>query len=219
MSYRDLGVPELSANLARESETYGDDLRQETYRQGETIYAPTDGDVAVYLLIEGEVQLYRLGSDGRRFTIVTLKPGAVFGQASLLGGLESETYAEATETSTVWIIADRSARQLFSKSADLSLSLLAGLSQRLVDVEARLESMAYQKVPGRLAALLLQMMDEESGTVTGMTHQNMAEMLGIYRETVSQAFRDFRNKGLVSPGRKRIKVLDPDGLQEIAEMD
>ena len=219
MSYRDFGLPKLSANLARESETYGDDLRQETYRQGETIYAPTDGGTAIYLLIGGEVQLYRLGSGGRRFTIATLKPGAAFGRASLLGGLESETYAEATETSTVWIIADRSARELFSHSADLSLSLLAGLSQRLVDVEARLQSMAYQKVPGRLAALLLQMMDQQNATVTGITHQDMGEMLGIYRETVSQALRDFRNRGLVSPGRKNIKVLDPDGLREIAEMD
>ena len=79
--------------------------------------------------------------------------------------------------------------------------------------------MAYQKVPGRLAALLLQMMDEQNATVTGITHQDMAEMLGIYRETVSQALRDFRNRGLVRPGRKNIKVLDPDGLREIAEMD
>ena len=103
---RGLGeLPELSDNLSRQSESFGDDLRRVSYRAGETIYTPAAGSEAVYLLIEGEVQLYRLGADGRRLTIATLKPGAIFGQASLLGSLESETFAEAIKPSVVWCIA------------------------------------------------------------------------------------------------------------------
>ena len=217
MSHNDSLIPNLSANLARESRTYGDALQMVTYRRGQTIDTPAMPGHSVYLLVEGEVRLYRLGAGGRRFTVATLKPGAVFGQASLLGSLESETYAEAAEPSTIWLVADSSAREIFSRSPDLSRGLLAGLGQRLLDVEARLESMAYQKVPARLAALLLQRMDEKSGVVHDLTHQDLAEVLGTYRETVSQAVRDFRSKGLIRPGRKKIAILDPEGLRAIAE--
>ena len=217
MSYNHLELPDISANLDRKRDMYGDDLRRETYERGELIYTPVTDGAAVYLLIEGEVRLYRLGVDGRRFTVATLQPGAAFGQASLLGSMESETYAEASEPSSVWIIADRSAREIFSRNAGLSLSLLAGLSQRLVEVEARLESMAYKKVPAQLATLLLQMMDETNRTVLGVTHQDLANMLGTYRETVSQAFREFRRKELVRPGRRNVKILDPEGLRRIAD--
>jgi len=210
-------LPDLSENLSRQSESFGDDLRQVSYTAGETIYTPAVHREAVYLLVEGEVQLYRRGADGRRFTVAVLKPGAVFGEASLLGSLESETYAEATEASVVWCIAGRSATEVFSRSPGLRFGLLTGLSRRLADAEERLEWMAYKKVSARLAGLLLQMMDTKQENVTGVTHQQMADMLGTYRETVSQAFRELRAKGLVSPGRKNIKILDPAGLRKMAE--
>lgn len=210
-------LPDLSENLSRQSESFGEDLRQVSYAAGETIYTPKADSEAVYLLVEGEVQLYRLGSDGRRFTVAILRPGAVFGQASLLGSLESETYAEATAPSVVWCIAGRSAQEVFSRSPSLRFGLLTGLSRRLADAEERLEWMAYKKVSARLAGLLLQMMDVERKTVTGITHQKMADMLGAYRETVSQAFRELRVRGLVSPGRKNIKILNPEGLRKMAD--
>jgi CRP/FNR family transcriptional regulator, cyclic AMP receptor protein len=216
MSDNSLGVPELSANLARQQKTYGDRLRMVQYRRGQTVYTPTTMSRSVYLLVSGEVRLFRQDGDGRRFTLAVLRPGAVFGQASLLGSLEFDTYAEAVEPSAVWIVADSSAHEIFSTNADLSLSLLEGLGQRLVDVEARLELMAYKKVPARLAALLLQEMDP-TGVVIGLTHQDLAELLGTYRETVSQAIREFRSRGVVRPGRKRIAVLDSAELRRIAD--
>ncbi len=97
------------------------------------------------------------------------------------------------------------------------LTLLAGMGQRLADVEARLEAMAYKKAPSRLAALLLQMMAEDGSSVNGLTHQTLAEMLGTYRETVSQIIGEFRDRGLLIPGRKRIRVLDQEGLMRVAE--
>lgn len=216
MQFDNSNVPGLSSNLAREQKRHGDTVQMVQFRRGQTVYGPNSTSRAVYLLVQGEIRLYRIAADGRRFTLATLVAGAVFGQNSLLGSLEFETYAEASEPSTVWIIADSSAREIFARNADLSLSLLEGIGQRLVDAEARLELMAYKKVPARLASLLLQHMDS-SGEVCGLTHQDLAEMLGTYRETISQAMRDFRTRRLVVPGRKRIAIIDPDALRRVAD--
>lgn len=212
-----LNVPELSSNLAREQKRHGDTVQMVQFRRGQTVYGPDSMSRAVYLLVQGEIRLYRMAGDGRRFTLATLHAGAVFGQNSLLGSLEFETFAEAAEPSTIWIIADSSAREIFARNADLSLSLLEGIGQRLVDAEARLELMAYKKVPARLASLLLQHMDPLTREVCGLTHQDLAEMLGTYRETISQAIREFRARQFVIPGRKRIAILNPDGLRRVAE--
>lgn len=217
MVYNNPGITELSESLARESATYGDAVRMVAFERGQTIYTPMTAERQVCLLVSGEVRLFRQSADGRRFAVATLKAGAVFGQASLLGSLEFETTAEAAEPSVVWIIADNKARDLLAHRTDLTLSVMAGLGQRLSEVEARLESMAYKKVPARLAGALLQLMDEKDHTVSGVTHQRLAEMLGTYRETVSQTMRDFRNRGLVRPGRKKIVILARERLRAIAE--
>lgn len=216
---RTMGMPDLSAMLARESEMHGSGLRMVTYERGQAVYTPQVPDQSIYLLVSGEVCLYRQSADGRRFALATLRPGAIFGQASLLGSLEFDTYAEATEPCSVWTMADGSARELLARRVDLSMRFMAGLGQRLTEVEARLESMAYKKVPARLASVLLQMMNPHDHTISGMTHQRLAEILGTYRETVSQAVRDFRKRGLVSPGRKKIVILAVEELRELAQQD
>ncbi len=86
------------------------------------------------------------------------------------------------------------------------------------EAEERLENMAFKGIPARLASLLLRL-SEEQGTdeIAGLTHQDLAESVGTYRETATQVLNDLKSQGLIEIGRKRIKVLDSARLTEIAE--
>jgi len=65
---------------------------------------------------------------------------------------------------------------------------------------------------------LLQLSDEGGSTViTGLTHQDLGEQIGTYRETTTQTLNSFKADGLIEIGRKRITILDREGLQLIAE--
>lgn len=57
-----------------------------------------------------------------------------------------------------------------------------------------------------------------NGTVVGYTHQSLGEMLGTYRETITQTLDEFKAAELIDIGRKRIEILDRAGLERIAEM-
>lgn len=79
-----------------------------------------------------------------------------------------------------------------------------------------LEALAFRGLPARLATLLLREADIY-GTIDGYSHQELAERLGTYRETVSQLLGRFRGEGLVSVEPRRIRLLDCTGLEAYAE--
>ena len=59
--------------------------------------------------------------------------------------------------------------------------------------------------------------EQASSTITGLTHQNLGEQIGTYRETTTQTLNLFKSAGLIDIGRKRITILDGDGLRRIAD--
>jgi CRP-like cAMP-binding protein len=64
-----------------------------------------------------------------------------------------------------------------------------------------------------LAALLLELAGDEPYSVVRATHQELADMLGTWRETISKTLQDFRRRGLVASGRRQLTLLDSEGLQ------
>jgi CRP/FNR family cyclic AMP-dependent transcriptional regulator len=98
------------------------------------------------------------------------------------------------------------------------LRIFEALGRRLKEAEARLEEIAFKGIPARLASLLLQLTDAAGGdTISGFTHQDLGEQIGTYRETTTQTLNMFKAEGLIDIGRKRITVLDREGLERVAE--
>ena len=82
--------------------------------------------------------------------------------------------------------------------------------------ESQLEDMAFKSIPTRLALLLLRLRDDQGDNICGYTHQDLAEAIGTYRETATQTLNEFKANKLIEIGRKRIDILDPVGLEAIA---
>ncbi len=93
--------------------------------------------------------------------------------------------------------------------------MLEIVGRRLRDAEARLETLAFKNISARLAALLLRL--QQNNCVDGQTHQDLAEMIGTYRETVTQMLNDFKSRGMIAIQRKRIEILDAPRLERLAD--
>jgi CRP-like cAMP-binding protein len=77
--------------------------------------------------------------------------------------------------------------------------------------------MAFKGIPARLASLLLRLSAERgSPDITGLTHQDLAETIGTYRETATQVLNDMKAQGLIEIGRKRITIKDAEKLAQVA---
>jgi len=183
---------------------------------GKIFYGPEESGETLFIIKEGKVQLYRISPDGRKLVTSTLGPGTIFGGMTLIGQGMYHSFAEAVEECSVWKMDRDDLERLLLERPQVALRILEVLGRRLLEVEARLEGIAFKTVAGRLASLLLRLMKEQGTTIRGLTHQNLADDVGTHRETATQTLSGFRAAGLVATGRKRIEILDPEGLQRIA---
>ncbi len=210
-AFRDLSLHEVEA--------IGQRTTLARYRAGHLFYLPNDPGDALFILKKGRVQLYRMSPDGRKFIVAILSAGAIFGHMALVGQRMHNTFAEALEDCTVCLWNRAEVEQVLREQPQVALRLLESMGQRLSDAERRLEEMTFKRIPARMAGLLLQLNQEQgcTGAVQGYTHQQLADMLGTYRETVTQTLNEFKEQELIRVSRKVIEILDLLKLQGAAE--
>jgi len=186
---------------------------------GRVFFAPDESGEALFLLKKGKVQLYRLSPEGKKLVIATLGPGAVFGEMALVGQGMHDAFAEALEEGLICVMSREDVERIIRWKPVVALRFIEAMGRRLKEAETRLEEIAFKNIPARLATVLLRLADEKgSGNlVEGYTHQDLAEMLGTYRETATQTLNSFKNQGLIEVGRKRVVVLNRQGLEAAAE--
>ena len=190
-----------------------------TCQRGRVFYNPDEPAEALFILKRGEVAISRATPEGKKLIVSTIGPGTIFGEMSIIGQRMHAAAAEALTECVICVMSRRDVEELLLADPRIALRLVRTLSDRLTQAEARLEEMAFKGVPARLAALLLRLGVETDRhgrpVVPGFTHEQLAMLLGTYRETVTTVLNQFRAAGLVEIGRKRVILLDPAGLGRV----
>lgn len=193
-------------------------ITMSTVPRGRVFYRPEEPGEVLFILKEGRVQLYRISPEGKKLVITTLGPHTLFGEMALLGTKMHNTFAEAIDDCLICVMSRTDLERLILSKPQVALRILEVTGKRLREAEERLENMAFKGIPARLASLLLRLSEEQGNDeIAGLTHQDLAESVGTYRETATQVLNDLKAQGLIEIGRKRIKVLDTARLAEIAE--
>jgi CRP-like cAMP-binding protein len=202
----------------REMEELNRVTTMSTVARGRVFYRPEEPGEVLFILREGRVQLYRISPEGKKLVISTLGPHTLFGEMALLGTRMHNTFAEAIEDCLIYVMSRNDLERLIINKPQVAVRILEVTGKRLLEAEKRLQNMAFKGIPARLASLLLRLADEQgSNDITGLTHQDLAESVGTYRETATQVLNDLKADGLIEIGRKRITILDRERLNEVAE--
>jgi CRP/FNR family transcriptional regulator, cyclic AMP receptor protein len=188
-----------------------------TARRGQHVYTPGETSEALFLLKDGRVRIYRLTADGKKLVLSTLEPHTFFGDMPLAGQRMYGTFAEALDDCAICVLGRADLERLIQTRPKVAIRLLDIVSSRLLEAEAVIEDFAFKGIPARLATLLLRLAAGGGQELTDYTHQDLADMIGTYRETTTQTLDDFKRRGLVELGRRRIQILDRDGLARIAD--
>ena len=204
-------------HLVRKDKDVSRSREVRSFQPGDTVCEAEEMARALCLVLRGRVQILRRAHSGRSFVTATVGPGSMLGEQSLLGGQKPGTLAVALEPCTVWLFSAHRAREICAANPMFGFGLMQAIGQRVKEAEDRLEDMAYRNVPSRLAALLLELGGDDPGLVVRATHHELADMLGTWRETISKTLQDFRSKGWVTSGRRRVILLDTESLQKVAE--
>ena len=172
----------------------------------------------LYIIVDGLVQMLVTSKENRRLTTAVIGPGAVFGEECILEfSVVGPNYcAQAIKPSILWKIPAEKARSLLIRHPILRLALLRTFGLRMVQVENRLEEVAYRWLPERLATELIRQSRYAGSDQIRLSHQALADILGTYRETISAILRDFREAGWVKLGYRRIRILDEAALEKMS---
>lgn len=188
-------------------------MPKKSFKSGESI--PTDSGLV--LLRSGSVSISRTTKQGRKIEVKKVEPGTLFGEMALIGQTMLDSRADAAEASDATMISEADLTKLASSSSDVALNLIRHLGPKLVESEKRREQAAFQPVTSRLASTLLRLAGG-SGVVTGYTHQDFADMLGVYRETVTNALSELRNDRMIKLERKKVTLSNVAGLQKLEKL-
>lgn len=187
--------------------------------RGRTFYYPDDLAETVYVLEEGRVGVFRLAVGGKRVAVAAISRGEIFGELTIAGRQTYETMAEALTEGIVGAIRRQDLLSAIVEYPEVGVSFLQALGQRLAQAQARVEAIATKGVPARLASLLLELATANGHgqlVLDGLSHEDLAALVGAYRESITVALRQFRHGGLVTVGRRRIILRDPKQLAFIA---
>jgi len=184
-----------------------------TIPKGQMIYSQEDRAEALFLLKRGQISIYRLTPSGKRLELATIGPKAFFGEMPLLGESLRHAYAEATEESLLCVMSRADVERLIREQPQVALRMIEVLGRRLADREARLEELAYRSAPARIAAVLLRLTGGRAGTEVAVTHQEIGDMIGALRETVTKILDEFQSDGLVELRRGHVLLRDPERLR------
>ena len=176
---------------------------QKWFSRGATIFREGESADSLYVLRKGMVRLISLSDQGRETILHILKPDEVFGEL-LLSEEKRAFTAIATEDSLVTIISQESFVELLSAVPTVTLNFIRLLSKRLATVERGLAEFSHTWSYHRLAKVLLQLSEKygqevPAGTLINvhLTHEDLANLIGTSRETVTTQLSKFKRMGLL----------------------
>lgn len=182
-----------------------------TCQRGTVFFTPEETGEVLFLLKRGRVSLYRVTEEGKKLVTATVEPGAVFGEMTLIGQGMNGAFAEAAEDSTICVMSRTDVERIIRDHPEVGLRLLEGMARRLTDAEERLADVAYKSVPARIATTLVRLAGPDNNVVK-LSHQDIADMVGTYRETTTRILNEMRAEGLVDLKRMQISVVETQRL-------
>lgn len=184
------------------------------YEEGRILYMPGDRCKTLFLLDEGRVHLYHLSLDGRKFVVNVLQPGDVFGAVTLSPNYHHRVFAETVDECAIRTLNVSYARELVLREPQAALLIINHLGQQLTHVEDKLETMVFEPLAVRLARYMVEC--AEDNVVNNHTHQELGEIVGAYRESITVTLNRFKAEGLIEMDRRCIKIVDATRLTTLA---
>ena len=192
-------------------------------RRRRVVYLPGDPGHAVYFVNGGRVKISKVTRDGKELTLAYRGPGEVFGELVLIDGGPREEMAEAMENALITEIERGEFEKLIQREGMVGYRLTKIVAERRREVENKIETLIFKDVNAKLAELLLRLaveygVEDERGTLVALkiTHQEMANLIGSTRETVSLTLSQFKRKGLIQTDGRKVILADREGLKALA---
>ncbi|WP_245375682.1 Crp/Fnr family transcriptional regulator [Paenibacillus eucommiae] len=189
-------------------------------KKGSILFLEGDPGDAFYLIKTGVVKIYRI-DDSKEIILALFRDGDFFGEMSLIHeGLTRSATVETLEATTLFLMKRSVFAQFMEGSPKLCLKLLEATMQRLRKANEQIYDLTFLGVRSRILKIVTRLSDQYGvATAEGilidvkLTHQQIANMVGTVRESVTKVLLELQEEDIIEVRQKRIILKNPESLQ------
>jgi CRP/FNR family transcriptional regulator len=204
------GLPELILDRLAEM------TQEKKFSRGEAIFLEGNLCNGFYMVMQGQVKLFKMALNGKEQTLYILEQGEPFGMVPIFHGNAFPASAVSLTASTVLFFPKKDFLELTAICPELTASMMSKLCQRMRRFATQIESLSLKEAPKRLAAHLLYLQKEQGGTdqvLLNISKKQLANLLGTSAETLSRIFNEMSAAKLIEVEGRIIRILDPAALR------
>src|SRR3954463_13224708 len=190
-----------------------------SYEAGQVVFREGDDGDTCFVIRAGAVKITR-EHGGRTIALAELRVGDMFGELSMFGGEVRSATAQALESTQAVALLAGDIRRLLAGNPEIALKMLEAMADRVRRTNQRLANQSFQTVAGRVAGVLMQLVNARQGEGAGesdvlveTTQADIAHLAGAWRESASRFLATLERQGLVTTQRGRVIVHDPGALR------
>jgi len=189
------------------------------FRKNQLIFLEEETGNYMYIVVAGKVKVTKTNRDGKESILAIHQTGDFFGEMALMDGKTSPATVAAMEDCRIITIAREDFNRVIMCNEKVVRQIIQVLCGRLRQAWAQLQGLSYGSAESRIRAGLLQLarrhgVSDARGIIINLriTHQELAEMVGTARETVTRTLAALQKKGILLIEHRRLVLLQPKAL-------
>ena len=192
---------------------------------GQLLFRKGDEPDRFFVIVIGSAKASTPSTDGRSLVVRLLGPGDIFGEIAVLDGGARTADVATSEPCELLIFERTRFNRYLLDHPEMGIELLGVLARRLRLTTELLVDNVFLGVPVRLARVLIGLARNQSDISPGerqstieLSQQEIADMAGTSRVSINKHLREWEELGLIEINRRRVTILDSDGLEDCAEV-
>ncbi|NOY53428.1 MAG: Crp/Fnr family transcriptional regulator [Deltaproteobacteria bacterium] len=198
-------------------------LEEKQTRKGEILFHEGEPGRRLYLIRMGQVKVFKLSEGGKEKILRVFGPGDFFAELPLLDGGNYPASAEALSAATLLSLSRKNFLDILKKYPVITGKIYEIVGNRLRHFTTVVTDLTLKDASRRLAGFLLEKAAQQvhlsQGQVRfplGLTHQEIASLIGTARETVSRSLKQLQSDGIIEIKERYVTVLDRNALRQAA---
>lgn len=206
-------MPSLAGMPPALEQEVAHNLRLMKVPAGTSVFSERDPCNGFPIVLRGRVRVSKALESGRELALYEVTPGesCVISTSCMLGSAPYGARGECATDAEIALIPRNTFDRLIAEHRPFREEVLQVFADRILHLMELVESIGFQRLDRRLAASLL-----GKGAKVSASHQEIAEQLGVSRESVSRLLKQFEQSGCVNLGRGAIEITDAAALRRIA---
>jgi len=186
-----------------------------SYTKSNIILFEEDPGDSLFIIKEGKVKITRLSEEGKEVILSILGEGEFFGEMALLDGESRSANVIALSDCEVFILKRDDFLDIIKSNPKIAITLLEEMARRIRKSDQQIEYLSLADAENKVAMTILRIAEESGTFKMGQVtieelpmQQDMANMSGTSRETISRMLSDFTDKGYIERKGKKLILLD-----------